>query len=100
MDKLKAIGNWILKSSADPTKVSLTVKSSIVAVAAYASVASGLFGLPNLTPDAVKDIAESAGLFVGNALLVVSLISGAFGAGRKVFVSVKKALSKDAGENN
>lgn len=95
MNKLKAVGNWILKSSSDPTRVSLTVKSSIVAVAAYASIASGLFGLPNLTPDAVKEVAESAGLFVGNALLVVSLASGAFGAGRKVYLSVKKALSKE-----
>ena len=88
-----AVVNWIWQSSADPAKVSLTVRMAMLGVVAWVSLASNLFGLPNLA-GSYQDIVESVSRFVEAGLLLVASVGAAFGAGRKVYLTIQRALQK------
>lgn len=91
---LKKILLWIVKSSANADKYSLTIKAGIVAVAIYASTASNLFGLPNLTPGSVETLGGHIAQFITAGGLAISSGFTAFGAARKVILTLKGIFSK------
>jgi hypothetical protein len=85
MKTLKKIWDWLVKSSADPTKVSLTLKAGIPWLVM-------LLSWNNLTVDgnAVQVFLDS---FVNAMVLIVQVVLGLttmYAAGRKVVSSVKK----------
>lgn len=87
---LKTIWTWIVRSSADPKKISLTIKAGFLAAAGYAVFAAGLFGLPGLTEASVSGVGESVAQFVEQAYVVGTGFVTLYGLVRKIALTVKK----------
>lgn len=74
---------WLILSSKDPQKVSLTVKGFLGAAATYVVFFTGLFHL-NITADNVTTLTDSLVYFVKVFLELVSVITTIVGAIRKL----------------
>lgn len=86
---LLKIWYWIVESSKDPRKISLTIKAAVAAVAIYAATASHIFGLPGLTEEGVNEVGESAAQIASNGLMIVSLLMTTWGLVRKLIATMK-----------
>lgn len=78
--------NWIIKSSADPTKTSLTLKAGIP----FVIIAVGWFGYvsPELSPllnDLINAVVNALALATALATGVYSV----YGLARKIYLSLK-----------
>lgn len=81
---MKKIWNWIVMSSADPTKYALTVKGAIVFAIPFIVQFSGIASEAELNQfaDNVMVIVQSLLLAIGGVLSVIGFI-------RKVYLSLK-----------
>lgn len=86
---LTKVWNWLIKSSANPAKVSLTIKAVVASTAIYVATASNLFGLPGLTSDSFKSTGSDLAQLVEWILIIISASTGAFGLIRKIVLSIK-----------
>ncbi len=82
---LIAAWNWLVKSSKDPNKVSLTVKGAI----STGIIALGYFGITGNEIDAVA-IGENTAEIMAQAAAAITAIITIYGAGRKIYLSLKK----------
>lgn len=76
---MKKVLDWFVKSSADPSKLSLTLKSLVVFAV--------MFGVDSSVAD------EGAGHLVNLIVAIGMLVSastGAYGFGRKIYATYKK----------
>lgn len=93
LTKIENIFNWILKSSADPEKISLSVKGA-VAVTVF-------FGINHfIEPSVINDGINSIALLTTQIAQAFSSLVMVYGFLRKIFLSLKQwRASKDI-ENN
>lgn len=88
---------WLVTSSKDPKQASLTIRMGLLAVVAWivksAAFACG-FGLTCLDVDVVllNQIVGWIELIVFYGFTIVGLVGAIYGAVRKIFFTVKKAL--------
>lgn len=75
--------NWVVSSSQDPTKVSMTVKGLLVALVPKAVVLGGLLQLP-VSSDNLNNIIEQATQGLQGALMLVGALLFAWGVVRKL----------------
>lgn len=85
---MKKIIAWIIFSSNNPEKVSLTIKSVATALITLATVYAGFANvqLDSATLTRLVDLVVS---FVQGAFLLVSTGMSIYGLGRKVFLTLK-----------
>ena len=77
---------WIVKSSADPTRTSLTVKATLVALIPFLV---GFAPLVGLTGEGVNQIVLNLSDLVGQILMVVASLTAVYGLIRKILNSFK-----------
>jgi hypothetical protein len=92
-DTLKSIALWIWRSSADPKKVSLTIRAGLLGAATWAVFAGGALNLPDLAAN-WNELAGAIAEFVEKALFAVSAFGVAFGAARKLILTLQRAFGK------
>ena len=81
---LKKIWNWFVVSSADPSKVSLTVKGVLVGIIPILVSILPIFGL-KLDATTLGDVAGSIESIINAVLTIVALALGIVGFVRKVY---------------
>lgn len=89
MNFVKKVWNWLVWSSQDPNKVALTVKGALLGVSGFVMVATGLFGLHNVTTASFQDSADLVSQFVGQGLVLVGTVTTMIGLARKIYSTVK-----------
>ena len=87
MTKLKLLANWVLKSSADPTKYSRTIKG-LAKVVPSLVILTKLFGV-ELSAEGLESTIESVDTGVVAIFLAIGSAETAFGAIRKAYLSIK-----------
>lgn len=80
---MKKFWAWLVLSSNDPQKVSLTVKSVLTGLATYALFFTGLFHL-NVGASDLSVFTDQIATLVGSVLTIVSCITGVYGFIRKI----------------
>lgn len=85
---LKKIFAWIVFSSQDPTKLSMTLKSFLVGLVAVVSIVAG-FGHFSLPADQTGPIIDALIAAVQSILATVSAITFVYGLIRKLVITVK-----------
>lgn len=81
---MKPFFDWLMKSSADPARVSLTVKSSLLALLPVAMIFTGINGEEANT--AIEAVSNT--VFYG--LSTISAVGVVYGFGRKLWLTFKK----------
>lgn len=84
---LKKFWAWLLLSSSDPEKASLTIKSFGAAAATYIIFFAGLFH-KTVGADDLNVLTNNVANFMGIALTAVSSIGAVIGIVRKIFTSL------------
>lgn len=84
---MKKIFKWLVISSADPKKISLTVKATLMGIIPLAIALSGMADVP-LEQNSMQAVATSVAQFVETALTLVSVTLTTAGLIRKVYLSV------------
>mgnify|MGYP001619359812 CR=1 FL=1 len=94
MEYLKKIWKWLVYSSANKEKISLTIKGVGLALIPYVAGFAPLIGL-NVSglPDLVGNVAE----LVGVLLTGIGLVGVALGLFRKIFIGIQ-SLKKNEGK--
>lgn len=87
MQTLKNIFNWIYTSSADPSKVSLTVKSVLLGIVPIIISVAGLTHL-NIDSGTLTSMFDAVATLVQDVLTVVSTIGVVYGGVRKIYLSI------------
>lgn len=88
MQKLKVVWQWLVKSSADPERISLAVKGFLGGLVTVLTIVFGLahiqVGSQDLSSivDAIVSVVQAAAGFVSAIVLVVGLV-------RKVWLTIK-----------
>lgn len=83
MDYIKQGWNWLVFSSADPQRVSLTVKGVLIGALTYATVLAG-FAHIALPSDLLTQLIDQIVNLVQSFLMVVAIITATAGIIRKV----------------
>jgi hypothetical protein len=81
---IKKILNWIWYSSADPAKVSLTMKSFLLGLVPLVISIAGIAHL-NLDQETVTMVFESVVVVVQSVLTIISAVGFVIGLIRKIF---------------
>lgn len=81
------IFDWLLYSSKDPNKYSLTVKGLLTGAVAYAVTVSGIVHVV-LPVDQLTTLVDLTGQFVQWGLTGVSLVATIYGAVYKIYTTV------------
>ncbi len=84
---MKKFWAWLLLSSSDPEKVSLTIKSAGAMFATYIIFFTGLFH-KNIQPSDLEVLTNGIANFVSLALMAISAVVGVWAALRKIFLSL------------
>lgn len=84
---MKKVFKWLVVSSADPKKVSLTVKAVLTGLIPLAIAVSGVTEIP-LDQNSMQAVASTVAQFVETALTLVSITLTAAGLLRKIYLSV------------
>ncbi len=93
MKFLKLIWEWIVTSSENPQKASLTIKGILAGIVMYAGLASGVFHFSINTVDATNAVTAITAAFqatltlVSYAIAAYSAWSTAYGALRKIAIT-------------
>lgn len=83
---IKKIFNWIWYSSADPERVSLTVKSFLLGLVPVLLYFAGL-GHVSVSQDELVQVFNSIAIVVQSALGIVAALGFVIGLVRKIFVN-------------
>ncbi len=84
---LKKFWLWLVLSSSDPTKYSLTIKSALTGVITALTIVAGLTNITLSTPD-LTAIVDNIVATVQTILLLVSLVTGTYGFIMKVWDTI------------
>jgi hypothetical protein len=77
---------WLVYSSKDPQKISLTIKGLLTAILTLVSVWAGIANI-DIPNESLKKIIDAIVLSVQAVLFIVSMVATAYGAHRKVTTS-------------
>ncbi len=86
MKHLGSIWDWLVYSSANPSKYSLFLKGTLVTIATYATVLAG-FAHISVPSELITQIIDGIVAVVQNLLMLVAVISATVGAIRKVILT-------------
>lgn len=81
------IVTWFVRSSADPTKISLTVRGALVSFITIVTIWAGLAGV-QLPSEMITEWVEAIVVFVQSTVLTVSAAITAWGLFRKIWWSL------------
>lgn len=84
---MKKFWAWLLLSSSDPEKASLTIKSIGATVVTYGIFFAGLFH-KNVNADDLNVLTNSVANFIGIVLIGISSVTAIVAAIRKIFKSL------------
>ncbi len=87
METIKKAWKWLVMSSADPSKVALTVKGFLTAAIPFIILSSGVFHF-NVDSDSLTALFEEVGNVVMMILTVVGTIQTIWGLARKIGLSL------------
>lgn len=82
--------NWLVISSSDPNKVSLTVKGVLTAAIPTILFVAHLAGVDAIVGQNAQSVIDAVGTFVMGGLYAVSAIVSLYGAIRKIVNSFQK----------
>lgn len=86
---------WILTSSADPTKLALTVRGLLVAIVPTAIAVAPLFGIdPTFAQDWLGQLADGVEKIVFLVFSLVAAVMVVWGLFRKIVLTLKSRLEK------
>lgn len=83
--------DWLLLSSADPEKYSLTVKGVFATLATLALLASGIFHY-TLDPNAITGLGSLVSVAISDTLTAVSYVATAIAGWSLVWGAVRKLI--------
>lgn len=86
---LKKFWDWLVKSSQNPQKLSLTIKGVIAGSAVYIVAILGMFGANGVTAEGVQTVGQTFGSLVEAILMTVSALTTAYGLSRKIWNTIK-----------
>jgi len=84
---LKRVWAWLVLSSADPNKVSLTIKGALTGLVTMITISAGLAGV-QLPSEGLTEAVDAIISFVQFSLLWLSSAVTAWGVFRKVWSSI------------
>jgi hypothetical protein len=87
MKHLGSIWDWIVYSSANPSKYSLFLKGALVTVATYATVVAG-FAHISVPSELITEIIDGIVTAVQDFLMLVAVVAATVGAIRKVVLTI------------
>lgn len=87
MSFIKKIGLWLVRSSQNPVKYSLFVKSAGVALITLITVVAGVANI-QLPSEDLTNLVDSVATFVQTAFLCISAATGTWGLLRKVYKTI------------
>jgi hypothetical protein len=87
MKHLESIWDWLVYSSANPSKYSLFLKGTLVTIATYASVVAG-FAHISVPSDLITQIIDGIVAIVQDFLMLVAVVAATVGAIRKVVLTI------------
>ena len=87
MKHLGSIWDWLVYSSANPSKYSLFLKGTLVTVATYATVLAG-FAHISVPSDLITQIIDGIVAVVQDFLMLVAVVAATVGAIRKVILTI------------
>lgn len=79
---------WLLLSSKDPEKASLTIKSILSGVATYAIFFTGFFHITVGASD-INNLIATIGTLTGTVLMLISAFSATWGAVTKIYHTIR-----------
>lgn len=91
---LVGVVDWVMVSSKDPSKISLTVKSIVTG----AIIVLGYLGISGGEGIDTTKLGDSVGEVIVQLSVVLTGLSGLYGAIRKVVLTVKKTSGKPIDE--
>jgi hypothetical protein len=80
--------NWLVYSSADPKKVSLSVKGALTVASSFIIGIVAIFGV-GVSNDDIANIIEAISLVVEMALVLFGAVMSLIGLVRKVYRTIK-----------
>jgi hypothetical protein len=86
---IKTVWEWLVKSSADPNKISLTIKGAL----STAIIVLGYFGITGQQLD-VTSIADNSAEVIVQIVAAVTTLTTLYGAARKIWLTLSKAWAR------
>ena len=93
MEIIKKIWNWLVVSSANPQKISLTVKGVIISLIPILLTLSGIAHL-SITSDGITNIASLIANLIDVSFTIIASISIVYGIIRKIITGLEELLKK------
>lgn len=87
--------NWLVTSSADPSKVSLTLKGTLSTVVGIVVMLSPIFHL-NIGSQQLNEISDAIVQIVVVGLTIISMIATFAGLARKIFLTLRNDFMPQA----
>lgn len=87
MKTLNSIGKWLVRSSADPARLSLTIKGVLVGFVPVIMAVAGLANI-DIGSDRVSAIIDGVASLVQVALALVAMVMTAYGIVRKLYNTI------------
>jgi hypothetical protein len=86
-EKIKKATTWLVYSSSDATKYSVTIKSAFAGLITVATVYSGIAHVTLPTEDLTR-ISDAVIVIVQSFFLIVSSLAFVYGSVRKIYLTV------------
>lgn len=87
MKTLNSIGKWLVRSSADPARWSLTIKGVLLGIVPVVMAVAGLANL-DIGSDKVSAIIDGIASLVQVVLALVAMVMTAYGIVRKLYNTI------------